>query len=361
MPEVNLKNIVASGKSIAGQVAGSIEEFAGIQGQGGFNVSVGADGVSISANFNELLKKAKTGNRITSPVRELYQNDKIKDPIIFPADIDNEHYMVYKVMKRRRLRRTDASEIGTYQNIVLPIPSNLGVQYSANYSDKELGALGAMAAGQVGAADISSAVSSVGDMISKKIAAATNAFKTGDADSAVKGLATASPALATAAGGALAGPLGGLLALGGSSGGVVAGVSVSEGLALNPHMAVVFEGVGFRSHQFTYKFIARNESESRNIRRLINTFQYYMHPSYAVGGFAFQYPEEFEIEFSSALSPYLYDIGTCVLKDFSVNYNGEGIPLFFENTGAPVSIEINMTFQETHIITKERLQDRVED
>ena len=40
------------------------------------------------------------------------------------------------------------------------------------------------------------------------------------------------------------------------------------------------------------------------------------------------------------------------MTGLSVNYNGEGIPTFFETTGAPVSIDITMSFQETRILTR---------
>ena len=36
----------------------------------------------------------------------------------------------------------------------------------------------------------------------------------------------------------------------------------------------------------------------------------------------------------------------------TVNYNGESIPTFFEHTGAPVSITMNLSFQEIAIQTK---------
>lgn len=359
MPKVNLKQLTTSGRSVVGQVAGSLEEIAGAAGKGAFSVSAGKNGISISTNFNELLKKKMVGNQIVSPVKELYNNPKVSAPLIYPADLDNEHYIIFKVMKSRRKHRNDPKLEGTFQNIVLPIPSNLNLQSSANYSDKELGMFGAMAAGRVNGADLNGALGSVGDMISQKISAATSAFKSGDTDAAVQAAGAAMPAVATGVATKLAGPLGGMLALGGTADGVASGLSVSEGLALNPHLAVVFEGVGFRAHQFEYKFIARNQEESDTIKDIINTFQYYMHPEYAVGSLAFKYPEEFQIEFASAVAPYLYDIGTCVLKDFSVNFNGEGTPLFFEHSGAPVSISINMTFQETFVVTKDRLKNRM--
>jgi len=356
MPKIsNLSQTINAGKSVVATASGKLEEIAGAAGQGAFSVSAGPNGVSISANFNELVKKKVESNRTVSPLRELYQNEKGKQSLIFPQDLGNEHFMIFKIMDRKRLLRDEVGEVNTIQNIVLPVPSNLSHQTGASYSNEELGAFGAMAAGRIGGNDVMNAASSIGDIISSKIAAASNAFKNNDTDAAVKGLGAAAPALATAAAGSVAGPLGGLLALGGTSGGVVSGISVDTGLAINPHMAVVFQGTEFRTHEFTYKFIARNQAESDMIKEIINTLKFAMLPSYAVGTLAFNYPDEFEIEFSQSISEYLYDIGTCVLTSLNVNYNGEGTPLFFENTGAPVSIEFSMAFQETRIPTKERM------
>lgn len=360
MPKINnLKSVVQAGKSAVGQVTGSLEEVAGAAGKGAFGVNVGPNGVSISANFNELLRKKVQGNRIVSPLKELYQSQKGEAPLIYPDDLDNEHYMIFRIMTRVRKNRLDTGERNTFKNIVLPVPSNLQVGQGASYSDSELGAFGAMAAGRVSAGDIKQAGRALSDVIGGAIENATNAFKTGDTDAGAQAAGIAGPALATAAATKLAGPIGGLLALGGTSGGVAAGISVDTGLALNPHLAVVFQGVGFRSHSFTYKFIARNKQESDTIKDIINNFKYAMLPSYEAGSLAFQYPDEFEIDFADAISPYLYDIGTCVLENVSVNYNGEGIPLFFEATGAPVSIELTLQFKETEIFTKKRLEGRL--
>jgi len=360
MPKItNLKSAYNVGKNVLSQTSGTLESISGAAGRGGFSASAGPNGVSISANFNEVLKNTVTGNRVVSPVKELFDRDKFEKSLQYPSDLDDEHYMIYKVMKRRRKSRKDEAKIGTYQNIILPIPSNLQVQQGVSYADTALTMFGAAAAGRISASDISDATSSLSDAIGTTIKNATDAFKSGDTDAMVQGVGITSPALATGAGKLFGGSVGGLLALGGTAGGVVSGVSVSTGLALNPHMAVVFQGVGFRTHNFTYKFIARNQDESDEIKDIINTFKYAMLPSYEAGGLAFRYPEEFEIKFSTATEKYLYDIGTCVLQDVQVNYNGEGIPLFFENTGAPVSITLGLTFKETQIHTKERLEKRI--
>jgi hypothetical protein len=358
MPQVNLKSITAAGKSVVGQVSGAIENIAGAAGQGAFSVNVGPNGVTISANFNEVLKNTVRGNRTSSQIKSLYapNGGKVYRPIIYPDDIDDDHYMIFNVIERKRDNRKEKGTTRVIRSIVLPIPLNLTTQYNAEYQNESLGIFGAMAAGRINAADLKSAVGDISNIISSKIQAASDAFKAKDLDAGVRAAGIAGPAVVTGAAAAGAGAVGGLLALGGTSGGVISGVGVSEGLAINPHMAVLFQGVGFREHSFSYKLLARNLEESIRIKELISVFKYHMHPNYKIGNLAFEYPDEFEIEFSTKLQPYMYKVGTCVLKSFNVSYSTEGTNAFYDS-GAPVSLEISMTFQETKIITKDTLDD----
>lgn len=356
MPKINLKQLTAQGKSVVGQASGQLEEALGAAGKGAFSVSAGPNGVSISANFNELIQKARRGNRIVSPIKDLYKNNKVEPTLVFPPDIDNDHYIIFSVMRYDRRQRTTEAERNYLKHVVLPVPSNLGVQYAANYSNENLGIFGAMAAGQVSASELGQAGSSIADMVTSKIDAGMQALKGNDTDAGVQMLGALGPTALAGGAAALAGPIGGLLALGGTTGGVASGLSVNEGLALNPHLAVVFQGVNFRTHSFTYKFIARNQQESDLIKDIINTFRYHMLPSYGFGTLAFEYPDEFYIQFADSIRPHLFEYEICVLNSFSVNYNGEGTPLFFEQTQAPVSIEMTLGFQETAIQTKETLE-----
>ena len=353
MPKINLKQIISTGKQTVAQVAGDLENIAGAAGKGSFSVSAGQNGISISSNFNEILKNKTTGNRISSPLKSLYtpNGGRVSKPIIFPSDIDDEHYMIYNVVERKRNNRQEKGSTRVIRTIVLPIPSNLSINYGAEYENEALGVFGGMAAGRIGANDLRGAANDMSNLIQSKITAATNAFKTKDADAGVKAAGIAGPAAVAGAAAAGFGAAAGALALGGTVGNVVSGLAVNEGLAINPHMAVLFKGVGFREHSFSYKLVARNSVESQKIKELISVLKYHMHPDYTMGNLAFQYPEEFEIEFASKISPYLFKIGTCVLKSFNVNYSPENMPVFFDS-GAPFSVEITMGFQETKIITK---------
>ncbi len=326
-------------------------------GTGAYSLSAGPNGISGSLNFRELKNRVVNRNVTRGPLAKLYrpQGGKINHPIIYPMDLDDEHYMIYNVVERRRPSQKNEGTTRIIRSIVLPVPSNLGVEYAAGYSNESLGALGAMAQGSIGGTELKGALGDAGEAISNSFVAAKNAFKNDTSDAVTKAAAigAAGAAVTGAIGGA--GLLGGALAAGGL-GGVATGFVQNEGLAINPHMAVVFQGVDFRTHQFQYKFIAKNQVESDRLKLLINVMKKHMLPEYAFGteraGLAFKYPDEFTIEFADKIKPYLYDIGTSVMTGLSVNYNGEGVPTFYETTGAPVSIDITMSFQETRILTR---------
>lgn len=345
MPKINLKQLTSAGKSAIASAQGKLENVAGAAGQGAFGVSVGKNGVSVNANFNELIEKKKRGNLVKSPLANLFHNPKINDQLQYPSTLDNEHYIVFSVIETNRKNRQVAPIKRVTRNIILPIPSNLNVSYGADYENAELGVFGGAAAGQV---DFSGAGGDIGNLISSKIKGAIAGTGSGRDEL----LAAGAAAVTTAAAGMIGGGVGALLAGGAAAGGVAAGIGKREGIAINPHMAVMFKGVGFREHEFTYKFVARNMQESEQIKKIINTFKYHMHPDFFAGNLAFSYPDEFVINFADAISSNLYSIGECVLKNFSVNYNSQGVPLFFEDTGAPVSVEITLQFQEMKIVTK---------
>lgn len=278
----------------------------------------------------------------------------------FPPEVVSQNFMMLQVMEKTRSSKEGEAKETVGRIFILPIPSNLTVASKMEYEQKNIGALGALAAGRgetAGAGDdISSAVSAGFSSVMSGLSGITE----GDSDNSdsqtlgVTAIAGVSALAGTALGKALKLNK---LAVGGLAGAAVGGslaegVGLRAGLAINPHLAVLFKGVGLRNFGFQYKFVARNQQESNTIRDMIKALQYHMHPDYFVGNFAFQYPDEFKIEFSANRKDWLYNIKRCVLTDMTVNYNGESMPIFFDDIGAPVSIDISMSFQETKIHTK---------
>tara|TARA_E500000178_G_scaffold177429_1_gene176155 strand:- start:2686 stop:3825 length:1140 start_codon:yes stop_codon:yes gene_type:complete len=314
------------------------------------------DGSNVRISAREMFMKKVTNRMPKGHIAGLMPKSKNTASMVYPADIDDEHYMKIDAFTRSKQTINEPNGkkiIGT--SIVLPIPGNLQVSFQADYENKSMGLIGGAAAGRLGAGlQGAQAISDVSGRLKEKF----SSLGTDDqslTQIGTAGAVTGATLLGAKAGGLLAGAIvgaGGLGALG-------SGVLLEQGLAINPHLAVVFRGINFREHQFTYKFVARDQSESDTIKQIIKTFQFHMLPSNDVGGsgktvgLAFKYPDEFEISFSEKVRSNLYEIGTSVLKNMQVTYNGENLPIFFENTHAPVSIQIALQFQEVKLLTRD--------
>jgi hypothetical protein len=272
---------------------------------------------------------------------------KLED-IMFPHDLDNEHYMTFRVVKTVRKKTVETSKVLKERSIILPVPGNLVAKYAADYENQDIGILGAMAAGDLTMPELKQAGSSGLSALKSMGASVIKDAKSGN----VSGTAAA---LVGVAGATAAGMAFGTLL--GAGAGVVGlakigvGAGKKAGLAINPHMAVLFKGVGFKEHSFSFKFIPRDQDESNDIQKLCREFRKHMLPTLELGSLAFGYPDEFQIIFSDHLSPYLFTIGNCVLKSFDVTYNGSGVPSFSKD-GAPMEIDISLGFQEVAIETR---------
>jgi hypothetical protein len=221
--------------------------------------------------------------------------------------------------------------------IRLPMPSNVSTDYNPQYSTPDLGA----------------AAGSIIKPFDQKI------YNNSSLPALLQG---------TGAEGALGGGMLGAALEGGVKG--AAGVAVQAigkselasavakvgfGVAANPHKIVLFTGVDFREHRFSWRLSPRSRDESNRIRDIIRAFTYYAHPEYVAGGLFFKYPEFFDIKFRHP--DYLFELQPSVCTDIQVNYHGQGFPAYIRNSDgsgvpAPAEVELTLSFKETEIITK---------
>jgi hypothetical protein len=127
--------------------------------------------------------------------------------------------------------------------------------------------------------------------------------------------------------------------------------------ALNPRKEQLFRSVDNRRFTFEYQFAPRSSKEAQNIKRIINTFKYHMHPEYLDNSnkMAYLFPSEFDIVhmFNNKESEHMNKISTCVLAEMTVNYSPNGQFSTFDD-GMPTQINVQMTFVELETLTKER-------
>lgn len=141
---------------------------------------------------------------------------------------------------------------------------------------------------------------------------------------------------------------------------IAAALSAGSGLAANPKKEQIFKGVDRRSFVFKYLFSPRNAAESSNVRNIIKTFKYHMHPEYKdENNFLFIYPSEFDITYFQAdkENVNLHRHTSCVLTNMTVNYTPGGGTFSTFPDGSPTQIEVTLSFTELAILTKELIKD----
>lgn len=232
----------------------------------------------------------------------------------------------------------------TAASVVLPLPSNLEDTYSVKVGPYEMGASGALAA---------DAFTGQGrDAIMSSLRGATEG---GAQDAAQGGVANLLNNMQSAAAFAGRNVLDEL-----PVGGVAGAVDLVSGTAVNPHVALKFDGVDLKTHNFEWGLSPRNEAEAANIKKLINYIRSRMLPEYgnatgengsAIDRALLKYPDLVYIFFMGVDQSYFYYFKPCMINSFTANYTPNGVAL--NRGGRPAFVNIRMTLTEARIHTRE--------
>lgn len=216
--------------------------------------------------------------------------------------------------------------VRTLGQINLHISQPPVARYSANWENKELGALAGLSTTEFNSSDLLNAATGVGEL-------------------GIRGAIKAAANLPSAIG------------IGGELG---ASLDLASGKVANPYKEQLFTSMGFRQFAFNYKFAPRNETEYNNVRRIIDLFKYHMHPENDPTGLFLEYPSEFEIEYcyNGRRNEHLNKISQCALTDIKVTYgNQDAFTTFMGTNGAPVEINLELAFTELETLTNNRIAD----
>jgi hypothetical protein len=224
------------------------------------------------------------------------------------------------------------------------MPDTVAVQYSHNYvgtsATNAMGDVGKFA--QIGGGSLAAAGSEALDAIKTL---SKNVFGSGGQQFNRAGTAEAVSTLAQDAG--AVGPGFTDLAL------------KSMGKAVNPHTEMIFNATDTREYQFEFHFVPRSQAETIDIYNIIKTFKAYAAPEVSddAGGRYWIPPAQFDIKFyfKNEENPVVAKISTCVLKMINVNYSAAGQWATFAD-GAPVHIQLQLTFGETDIIVRQLIE-----
>ena len=221
------------------------------------------------------------------------------------------------------------SKVRTLGAIELYVAAPPVAQYSANWENKELGALAGIGdnfKNGISFENLLNAVPGVGEL---------------GARGAIK-------AAANLPGGV------------GISGELGASIDLASSKVANPYKEQLFSNMGFRQFAFNYKFNPRNKTEYENVQRIIQLFKYHMHPEVSPNRLFLEYPSEFQIEYhyNGKENKHVSKISSCALTDVKITYgNQDAFTSIKDMDGAPAEINMQLAFTELETLTNERIAD----
>ena len=146
-------------------------------------------------------------------------------------------------------------------------------------------------------------------------------------------------------------------------------LQMKQGRVLNPFNNLTYSGPMLRSFNFSYKLVAESEEESETIRQIEHVFRKYMYPEEQALGFILKYPPYFMIQFLIAQksedgqlkwreNPHLPFLHLSYLQSMTATYNSSTNA--FHRGGAPVEVDLSLTFAEAQLQTRSSLYNKGE-
>ena len=133
-------------------------------------------------------------------------------------------------------------------------------------------------------------------------------------------------------------------------------IGLAVGNVVNPHVALLFQNVGLKQFNFTWKLSPANEGESLQLKNMINRLRFHTHPSGVKEGdatnFFLDYPNQVDLYYVG-VNDFFHYFKRCQVTELSVNYQPDGGTMLSAGTGAPVVVDLTMAFQEVEIWTAE--------
>ena len=140
-------------------------------------------------------------------------------------------------------------------------------------------------------------------------------------------------------------------------------INKAFGQADNPYMEVLFDAMQLRTFTYNFTFAPKNKQETEDVQKIIALFRFHMAPELKGAANRFlTLPSEFDIHYmyqdqegQASENDFYNKIATCVCTACDVNYTPDGVKSF--EGGAPTKITMSLAFQETELLTKQRINE----
>ena len=294
----------------------------------------------------------------------------------------------YVMFQRKRIKYDDQNSTAYYglnmpnnkvemeknpDRVYIAMPQNLSTQYTPTYRQTDVGVTGIAAATGMNSDSFDSAA----QLLQTAAGSAMPEFLMGNIANVTAGAAQ----FLGLAGNANANDI----------------LALSKGKVFNPYTEQLYSNMQFRNHQFSFKFFARNDGESREINNIIKYLKKGALPIYGTStgtglgkdtneintrlgasGSArfFEIPDKYDIKFvrldpntgklSDTSANLHYKIHTSVCTGIDVNYTPDGQYNAVKFSGAGVeagrplqvpAVTVNCRFTETQLVTQNQINE----
>jgi len=209
-------------------------------------------------------------------------------------------------------------------SISLYLPNELSANLGVDYSQEQIGAVGAAAVNTVVAQGLKSGLSSIEGA--------------GGVENLVKG------ALSDLT----------------KSGPLRSAGAIGAGRVANPFSYSIFNGVQHRTFDYSFTLISRNASESKVVKDIVNMFYFYMLPGRGQEqDFHFlQIPVQWKIEYLRKGNPLDFHLQprSCFLQSANVTYGGDATNNLHSD-GSPIQTTVALSFVEIEPLYRETIND----
>ena len=288
---------------------------------------------------------AQAGQTITPPSKFVKGGSKLRGNYFSSSQGGSQLTSDVKVLSKDR--RKPGSGMSSYMKTTTRITDSVAIYLPPNVTDTTTAAYTGAATGVVGAA-AAGAFGVAKDMANK------------DYEKAASGLVDAAKAIVGEAAIKAATEI--TEAISGAEG-TRGLINKAFGQADNPYMEVLFDAMQLRTFTYNFTFAPKNREETEDVQKIIQLFRFHMAPELKGAANRFlTLPSEFDIHYmyqdksgQASENDYYNKIATCVCTAVDTNYTPDGVKSF--EGGAPTKITMSLAFQETELLTKDKINE----
>jgi len=123
-----------------------------------------------------------------------------------------------------------------------------------------------------------------------------------------------------------------------------------------PRTNIIFQNMGVRGFNFSFKMVAKNKDDSNTIKNIIDTFRHNAYPTAEASGSVLNFPSQWTIDFyeGESKNQYLPQIKKCQLVAMNATYNSS--TNMFHEDGSPIEVDISLQFQEVKALVRQDVE-----